>query len=91
MIGPLGTEIRNGRRPVPSIQAVPPTAAARSAPYGSVSTAPQSTVTEAGSDKAVPAPSPTDFGESGRDPIPAVIRSGNDSGAEHGAPRTAAP
>ena len=91
MIGPLGTEIRKGRRSVPSIQAVPPAAAARTAPCGSASTAARSTLTEAGSDTAVPAPSPTDSGESGGDPIPGVVRPGNDSGAERGAARTASP
>jgi len=91
MIGPLGTEIRNGRRPLPSIRAVSPAAAARSAPYGSASTAARRTLTEAGSDTAVPAPSPTDSGESRGDPIPGVIRPGNDRGAEHGAARTASP
>lgn len=88
MIGPLGTEIRNDRRPVPSIRALPPAPAPRTAPSGSASTAARSTLAAAGSDTAVPAPSPT---ESGADPIPGVIRPGIDSGAEHGAARTASP
>ena len=44
-------------------------------------------MTKAGTDTAVPASSPTESGESGRDPIPGVIRPGNDSGAA----RTASP
>ena len=92
MIGPLGTEIRNGRRPVPSVQAVPPAAAARTAPFGSASTAAREPPDRGGQrhsrSSAVP---PTDCRESCCDPMTGVPRSGNDSGAEQGAPRTAAP
>ena len=92
MIGPLGTEIQKGRRPVPSIQAVPPSrrGTKRAVRLGvdSGPAHPDRGGQRHSRSSAVP---PTDCRESCGDPMTGVPRSGNDSGAEQGAPRTAAP